>query len=156
MSPCDMSLLSRNSRSRCAMSTMPPKFQPVAYVSSPAYTSLSGASGPGQESPPPQQSCDSLLLWRCFISPFTGFRLRVIEGALKGHWLTGIDVSKGGMPFRTGPSWPEVALHPDEFQINPRFHDDEKAAWSGFTKERAQTFQRIVLSTGIQTEIVEP
>jgi hypothetical protein len=41
-------------------------------------------------------------------------------------------------------------------QIDPRFQEDESAAWLGLSQQNALTFETIVLSTGIQTEIVDP
>ena len=88
---------------------------------------------------------------------FNGYRLRVTEGELKGLWLTRIDVTtKGGIAFRGSPNWQEVSLRPDQFQINPRFQEDESAAWLGLSQQNALTFQTIILSAGIQTEIVDP
>ena len=88
---------------------------------------------------------------------FKGYRLRVTEGELKGLWLTRIDVTtKGGTAFRSSPNWQEVSLRPDQFQINPRFQEDESAAWLGLSQQNALTFQTIILRTGIQTEIVAP
>jgi hypothetical protein len=88
---------------------------------------------------------------------FKGYRLRVTEGELKGLWLTRIDVTtKGGIAFRGSPNWQEVSLRPDLFQINPRFQEDESAAWLGLSQQNALTFQTIIMSTGIQTEIVAP
>jgi len=95
---------------------------------------------------------------RCLLpEKFKGYRLRVTEGELKGLWLTRIDVTtKGGIAFRSSPNWQEVSLRPDQFQINPRFQEDESAAWLGLSQQNALTFQTIILSTGIQTEIVAP
>ncbi len=95
---------------------------------------------------------------RCLLpEKFKGYRLRVTEGELKGLWLTRIDVTtKGGIAFRGSPNWQEVSLRPDQFQINPRFQEDESAAWLGLSQQNALTFQTIVLSAGIQTEIVDP
>jgi hypothetical protein len=95
---------------------------------------------------------------RCLLpEKFKGYRLRVTEGELKGLWLTRIDVTtKDGIAFRGSPNWQEVSLRPDQFQINPRFQEDESAAWLGLSQQNALTFQTIVLSTGIQMEIVDP
>ena len=88
---------------------------------------------------------------------FIGYRLRGVDEELKGFWLTRIDVAtKSGTTFLGSPNWLEVARRPTEFRINPRFHPDESWAWSGTTEEHAQTYQTILLSVGIRTEIVLP
>ena len=148
--------------------------QPGLYLGTSAFTA---AGGKGSFDPPGMQPHEYLsqlmalssagrrnakitryINGRCLLpEKFKGYRLRVTEGELKGLWLTRIDVTtKGGTAFRGSPNWQEVSLRPDQFQINPRFQEDESAAWLGLSQQNALTFQTIILSTGIQTEIVDP
>jgi hypothetical protein len=78
-----------------------------------------------------------------------------MDGEFKGLWLSRIDVTKPGLPFLGAPNWQEVSLHPERYQINPKF-GDESATWIGHSAEAAQLYQTIVSNAGIQTETVEP